>query len=225
VAREAVAAIWEAKWELAIPVLVVIGIFGGYVTIVEVSALTLLMSVAAECWIYRDLSVRRDLLRVIADGTVLVGGVLIVLGAALGFTNYLVDAEVPAKLVVLVQAHVHSRFVFLLLLNLAMIVIGSVIEIYSAILVVVPLITPMGAAFGVNPVHLGIIFLANLELGYLAPPVGLNLLLSSYRFGKPMVEVARATLPFLLILAFGVLLITYVPFMSLGLLHLLRGTP
>ena len=221
---EAVSAVWEAKWELAIPLLIVL-YFGGLTTIVETAALTLVWSVAAECLVYRDLSVRRDLPRVTADGAALVGGVLVILGAALGFTNYLVDAQVPEKLAAFVQVHVTSRFMFLLLLNLAMIVIGSVIEIYSAILVVVPLITPMGAAFGINPVHLGIIFLANLELGYLAPPVGLNLLLSSYRFKKPMPEVARDVLPFLVILLIGVLLITYVPFMSLGLLHFLRGTP
>jgi tripartite ATP-independent transporter DctM subunit len=188
-------------------------------SLVETGALTLLWTVAAECWIYADLRVRDQLLPVIADGSALIGGVLLILGAALGFTNYLVDSRAPDLLAAFVQAHVHSKFMFLLLLNVFMIVVGSVIEIYSAILVVVPLITPMGAAFGVDPVHLGIIFLANLELGYLAPPVGLNLLLASYRFNRPMSEVARATLPFLLILTLGVLLITYVPAMSLGLLH------
>lgn len=220
--REAVASVWQAKWELVLPVIIVVGYLSGLMSLVETAALTLLWTVAAECWIYQDLSVRKDLMPVIADGSALVGGVLLILGAALGFTNYLVDARAPELLTSFVQEHVHSKFMFLLLLNVAMIVVGSVIEIYSAILVVVPLVTPMGAAFGVDPVHLGIIFLANLELGYLFPPVGLNLLLASYRFGKPMAEVARATVPFLLILTAGVLLITYVPVMSLGLLRLLH---
>lgn len=221
-AREAFASVWVAKWELILPVIIVAGYLSGLMSLVETGALTLLWTVAAECAIYADLRVRDQLLPVVADGAALIGGVLLILGAALGFTNYLVDSRAPELLTTFVQAHVHSKFVFLLLLNVFMIVVGSVIEIYSAILVVVPLITPMGAAFGVDPVHLGIIFLANLELGYLAPPVGLNLLLASYRFNRPMAEVARATLPFLAILTAGVLLITYVPAMSLGLLHLLH---
>jgi len=219
--REAIASVWDAKWELILPFIIVAGYLSGLMSLVETGALTLLWTVVAECYIYGDLHLRDKLMPVVADGSALIGGVLLVLGAALGFTNYLVDSRAPDLLAAFVQAHVHSKFAFLLLLNVFMIIVGSVIEIYSAILVVVPLITPMGAAFGVNPVHLGIIFLANLELGYLAPPVGLNLLLASYRFNKPMAEVARATLPFLLILTLGVLLITYVPVMSLGLLHAL----
>jgi len=223
--REAWAAAWEAKWELVIPIAIMVGYFGGFTTLVEISAITLVWSVVAECLIYRDLDWRRDLLHVTADGAALVGGVLLILGAALGFTNYLVDARAPEWLAAFVKLHVTSKIVFLLLLNVFMLIVGSIIEIYSAILVVVPLLAPMGFAFGIHPVHLGIIFLSNLELGYLMPPVGLNLLLSSYRFNRPMAQVAKDTFPFLVIMTIGVLLITYVPFMSLGLLHFLRGTP
>ncbi|MEK7474063.1 MAG: TRAP transporter large permease subunit [Candidatus Coatesbacteria bacterium] len=224
-AREAWAAMREAVWELVIPVAILIGYFGGFTTLVEIAAITLVWAVIAECWIYGDLDWRKDLLHVTADGAALVGGVLLILGAALGFTNFLVDARAPEWLAGFVKLHVTSKIVFLLLLNVFMLIVGSIIEIYSAILVVVPLLAPMGAAFGIHPVHLGIIFLANLELGYLMPPVGLNLLLSSYRFNRPMAQVAKDTFPFLLIMTAGVLLITYVPWMSLGLLHLLRGTP
>lgn len=224
-AREAWAAIREAGWELAIPVAITVCYFGGFTSLVEISAITLVWAVVAECWIYRDLDWRKDILHVTADGAALVGGVLLILGAALGFTNFLVDARAPEWLAEFVKAHVTSKIVFLLLLNVFMLIVGSIIEIYSAILVVVPLLAPMGFAFGIHPVHLGIIFLANLELGYLMPPVGLNLLLSSYRFNRPMAQVAKDTFPFLLIMTAGVLLITYVPWMSLGLLHLLRGTP
>ncbi|MEK7765102.1 MAG: TRAP transporter large permease, partial [bacterium] len=201
--REALAAVWDGKWELAIPALVLVAIFGGFATLVEAAALTLVWAVFCECVVYRDLSVRRDLPRITAEGAALVGSVLLILGAALGLTNYLVDVRAPEVLAAFVQAHVGSRYLFLLLLNVFMLVVGSVIEIYSAILVVVPLVAPMGAAFGVDPVHLGIIFLANLELGYLFPPFGLNLLLSSSRFGRPLSVVIRDTMPFMLILQLG----------------------
>lgn len=220
-AAEARAALWEAKWELIIPVFITVFYFAGLTTLVEVAALTLIWSLIAEVILYRDLSLSRDVPRVAAEGIAMVGAVLLILGSAQGFTNYLVDARAHEALAAFVHTSVTSKWLFLLLLNVFMLVVGSLIEVYSAILVVVPLITPIGAAFGIHPVHLGIIFLANLELGYLFPPVGLNLLLSSSRFGKPMASVTRATFPFLLILLAGVLLITYVPFMSLGLLHLL----
>jgi tripartite ATP-independent transporter DctM subunit len=150
---------------------------------------------------------------------VLVGGVLVILGAAMGLSSYMVDAEVPAHLVAWTQIHVHSPLVFLLMLNVFLLVVGCLMDIFSAIVVVVPLIVPIGMAFGIDPVHLGIIFIANLELGYLTPPVGLNLFLASYRFDKPMLQVTRASLPMLAILGFGVLLITYLPWLTTALLH------
>jgi len=148
---------------------------------------------------------------------VLVGGVLVILGAAMGLSSYMVDAQVPAHLVEWTKQWVHSPLVFLLALNLFLLVVGCLMDIYSATVVVVPLIVPLGLAFHIDPVHLGIIFIANLELGYLTPPVGLNLFLSSYRFNRPVMEVVRASLPMLLILTFGVLLITYVPWLTTGL--------
>jgi tripartite ATP-independent transporter DctM subunit len=212
--KEAFLALWDAKWELALPLVAMGGLFGGFATPVEAAALTALYAFFAEAVIYRDLKIRRDLLRVMTECGLLVGGVLLILGVALGFTNYLVDQEIPAKMVDWVTGSVKSPLVFLLLLNLFLLVVGCLMDIYSAIIVVVRLIIPLGAAYGIDPIHLGIIFLANLELGYLTPPVGMNLFLSSYRFNKPLSEVYRATFPILLVLLAGVLLITYVPAMT-----------
>ena len=155
--------------------------------------------------------------RVMAECGILVGGVLLILGVALGFTSYLVDAEVPAKAVSWVKGAIDSPLVFLFLLNLFLLVVGCLMDIFSAIVVVVPLIAPMGEAFGIDPIHLGIIFLANMELGYLTPPVGMNLFLASYRCGKPLPEVYRSVVPMLLVLLAGVFIITYVPFLTTAL--------
>lgn len=209
--EEARQALWEAKWELLLPVVAFIGLFGGIATPVEAAALTALYAWVVETFIYRDLKVLVDTRRVMTECGLLVGGVLLILGVALGFTNYLVDAQVADQAVDWVTGSIHSRWVFLLLLNLFLLVVGCLMDIFSAIVVVVPLIVPIGAAFQVDPVHLGIVFLANLELGYLTPPVGMNLFLSSYRFSKPMSEVTRSIVPILLVLLLGVLCITYVP--------------
>lgn len=218
-AVEAWRSVNAAKWELLLPVVVIGGIFGGIVTLVEAAAVTVLYAFVVECLVYRDLSIRRQLLGVGADCATLVGGVLLILAVALGFTNYLIDAQVPDLALEWVQEHIESKYVFLLVLNLLLLVVGCMMDIFSAILVVVPLIAPMGEAFGVDPVHLGIIFLANLELGYLTPPVGMNLFLASYRFDEPLTRIYRSVLPFLLILLIGVLLITYVPALSLALVR------
>ena len=150
----------------------------------------------------------------------LIGGVLVILGVAVGFTNYLVDAQVPARLLEWTESTIDSPLLFLLALNVFLLLVGCLMDIFSAIVVIVPLIVPIGAAFGVDPIHLGIIFIANLELGYLTPPVGLNLFLASYRFDRPLLQVYRASVPFLIILGVGVLVITYVPWLTLGLLEL-----
>jgi len=150
-----------------------------------------------------------------------IGGVLTILGMAVGLTSYLVGAQIPMRLLEWTQTYVQSPVVFLLGLNLFLLIVGCLMDIFSATVVVVPLIVPLGAAYGIHPVHLGVIFIANLELGYLTPPVGLNLFLSSYRFRRPMVEVARAALPMLGVLGVGVALITYVPWLTLGLLEML----
>ncbi len=207
---EAGAALWDAKWEMLIPVVAIVSLF--FVpTTVEAAALTATYALVVTTVIHRDLRPLKDLPRVITECGLLVGGVLLILGVALGFTHYLVDAQIPDAMVEWARTAITSKWLFLLGLNVALILIGGLIEIYAAIVVIVPLLVPLGAALGLDPIHLGIIFLANMELGFLAPPVGLNLLLSSYRFNKPMSEVTRATLPMLLVLLIGVLLITYFP--------------
>ena len=174
------------------------------------------MTLRPTAFIHRDLHPRRDVPRVLVKCVSLMGGIFIILGAANGFTNYLLDAQVPMKAVAFVQARIHSRVVFLLALNLFLFIVGCLMDIYSAIIVEVPLLVPISQAFGVHPLHLGIIFLANLELGYLTPPVGLNLFLASYCFEKPVFRVFRETIPFLIGLLIVVLLITYVPALTLG---------
>ena len=216
---EGLAALRGAAWELAMPVIVLAALFSGLATTVEAAALAALYALVVQSLIHADLSIRRDLLRVFAECIAVVGGVLMILGVAVGLTNYLVSAQVPMRLLEWTRGHVDSQFTFLLGLNLFLLVVGCLMDIFSAIVVVVPLIVPLGVAFGVHPAHLGIIFIANLELGYLTPPVGLNLFLASYRFKRPLLEVARATLPMLAILGTGVLLITYVPWLTLGILQ------
>jgi tripartite ATP-independent transporter DctM subunit len=208
-ARATWEAIWEAKWELLLPAVALGGLLGGLATPVEAAALTALYAFGVETFVYRDLKLFADAPRVMTECGLLVGGILLILGVALGFTNYLVDAQVTAKAVEWATVTIKSPLVFLLMLNLFLLVVGCLMDIYSAIVVVVPLIVPLGLAFGIDPVHLGIIFLANLELGYLTPPVGMNLFLASYRFGKPMSEVIRAVLPLVGVRLVAVLLITY----------------
>ena len=152
---------------------------------------------------------------------VLCGSVLILLASAMGLTSWLVDAQIPDALLGAVKANIHSPYVFLLALNVVLLVLGSVLEIYSAIVILAPLVAPIGVAFGIDPVHLGIVFLANLELGFLFPPVGLNLFLSSSRFNKPLPELYRHVVPFLIIIGIGVLMITYMPWMTTGVARLL----
>ena len=215
--KEAGRALWDAKWEMLLPVVVLAALFGGFATPVEAAALTAFYAFTVETFVYRDLKLFRDLPRVMGECGLLVGGVLLILGVAMGFTNFLVDAQIPDLAVDWATATIKSPWVFLLALNAFLIVVGCLMDIYSAIIVVVPLIVPVGLAFGIDPVHLGIIFLANLELGFLTPPVGMNLFLSSYRFNKSVPTIIRSVLPVLLLLAVGVLLITYLPGLSLFL--------
>ena len=218
--REALASLWEAKWELSMPIVVLGSIFSGYATPVESSALTAFYALVVQTVIHRELSFGRDLLRVFVECISIVGGVFVILGVAVGLTDYMIGAQIPGRLLEWTQTYIESPLVFLLTLNIFLLIVGCLMDIFSAMVVVVPLIVPIGAAFGIHPVHLGIIFIANLELGYITPPVGLNLFLASYRFKKPLLEVARAALPMLAILGFGVLVITYVPWLTTGLLEL-----
>jgi tripartite ATP-independent transporter DctM subunit len=218
--REVGAAGWAAKWELGLPIFVIALFATGRASMIETASAAVVYAIIVECVLTRDLHPIRALPGALLKGAVLTGSVLILLSAAMGITSYIVDAQIPEQLVTWVKAHIHSQAVFLLALNGLLIIVGCLVDIFSAIVVLAPLIAPMGAAFGVNPVHQGVIFLANLELGFLTPPVGLNLYLSSSRFGRPLTEVTRNAFPFLVIMTISVLLITYVPDLSLGMLKL-----
>jgi C4-dicarboxylate transporter, DctM subunit len=220
--REAASAIWEAKWDLALPAIVLGGVVAGIVTLVEAAAFTALYALVFECFVHRTLSVTRDVPRVVVDCATLIGGFMIILGVALGFTNYLVIAEIPTRVLEWSQARIESPLLFLLALNAFLIIVGALMDIYSAIVVVVPLILPMANAYGVDPVHLAVIFLANMELGYLMPPMGENLFLASYRFNQPLIRIYRSTLPYTAILLVAVLLITFIPWLSLSLVSALK---
>jgi len=217
--REVTDAIWAAKWELPLPIVVLIGIYSGYIAISEAAAITAFCVIVVEVGIYREVRLR-DLPRLMQKSMVLVGGILIILGAALAFTNYLIDAEVPMKILNLLKAHIASKLVFLIMLNIFLLLVGCMIDIFSALFVVVPLITPIAQAYGIHPVHLGIIFLTNLGIGYSTPPVGMNLFIASFRFGRPVLKLYVASLPFLAILLFALMIITYVPSLSLFLVKM-----
>ncbi|HCQ97794.1 MAG TPA: C4-dicarboxylate ABC transporter [Acidobacteria bacterium] len=212
-------ALWEAKWELSIPFVVLGVLFSGSATLVETAAFTALYAAIIQGVVHRDFTLGRGLHQAFSECVVLVGGVLIILGVAVGFTAYLYDADVPFRLVDWANENVGSRLMFLFGLNIFLLLVGCVMDIFSATFVVVPLIVPVAEQFGVHPLHLGIIFIANLELGFLTPPVGLNLFLASYRFDRPLLDVYRASMPLLAILGFGVLIITYVPWLTLGLVE------
>lgn len=218
--REALAAGWAAKWELGLPVFVIVLFGSGRTSMVETAAAAVLYAVVTQCLVKRDFPLRA-LPAVLVKAGALMGAVLLLLAVAMGLTSYMVDALIAERLLEWVRGHIHSQVLFLLALNGLLLVVGCLVDIYSAIVIVVPLIAPVGAAFGVHPLHMGVIFLANLELGFLTPPIGMNLFLSSSRFNVPLLKVYRQTFPFLVILLAGVLLITYVPQMSLGFLRLI----
>ncbi|HLF15477.1 MAG TPA: TRAP transporter large permease subunit [Bacteroidota bacterium] len=220
--RNALRELRASAWEVPLPFLLLGGIYGGYFTATEGAAFTVVYVLIVEVFVYRDLSLTRDIPRVMMESVVLVGAILIILGCAMGLTNFLIDEEVPMRLFEFVRSIVTSKAVFLILLNLFLIVVGMMMDVFSAIIVVVPLIIPIATAYGINPVHLGIIFLTNLEIGYLTPPVGLNLFISSYRFNKTIPEILRSVVPFFLILLISLALITYVPELSTFLVDWLR---
>ena len=221
--REALRSLWEAKWDLGLPTLVVVVVLSGFATIVEASAIAAAYALVVEMVVFRELKPFSDLPRVLLDAGTLVGSVLILLGVALGLTSWFVDAEIPTQLVAWMTTHVKSPALFLLMLNVVLLVLGSVLEIYSAIVVVAPLVAPLGVAYGIDPVHLGVVFLANLELGFLLPPMGLNLFLSAQRFGKPLPFVYKKAFPFLVIMSAGVLLVTYLEPITTGVVRLVKG--
>jgi tripartite ATP-independent transporter DctM subunit len=223
--REVLASAWAAKWELLLPVFIIAIFATGLTTMLQTAAAALAYTVVVECFITRDIKVFSALPGVLLKASTLMGAVLTLLAVAMGLTNYLVDVQFTDALLGWVQVHIHSRVLFLLMLNVILLILGSVLEIYSAIIILAPVIAPIGAAFNIDPIHLGVIFLANLEMGFLFPPVGLNLFLSSSRFNQPLVNLYRHIVPFLVITAIGVLLITYTDSMSLGILRLLGRNP
>lgn len=222
-AREAARALRAAGWEVPLAPLILGGIYAGYFTATEAAAVSAFYLLVVEVFIYRDLHPRRDLPRIMRESMILVGGILLILGMALGLTSYLIDQEVPMRILEAMRSTLTSRLLFLLALNLFLLAVGCLMDIFSAIVVVVPLITPLAREFGVDPVHLGIIFLTNLEIGYSTPPVGLNLFIAGFRFERPMGELYRASLPFLGLLLLALLVITYWPDLSLLLVRWIWG--
>ncbi|MGR3319229.1 MAG: TRAP transporter large permease [Candidatus Anammoxibacter sp.] len=209
-----------AIWEIPLPFIILGGIYGGIFTATEAAGITAFYVFMIEVFVYRDLSISKDIPRIMQTSMTLVGAILIILGTAMGFTSYLIDEQVPMKILAFMKIYITSKLLFLILLNIFLLIVGCMMDIFSAIIVVVPLITPIAMEFGVDPVHLGIIFLTNLEIGYSTPPVGINLFISSSRFNKPIFTVYRASLPFLGILALGLMIITYFPQLSLFLVDL-----
>ena len=205
----------EAIWELPLPIVVLVGIYKGFITPSEAAAVTAFYVLIVEVFIYKDLNIFTDIPRIIKESMLLVGGILVILGVAMGLTNYLVDQQVPDKIFNWVSGYIHSKWAFLIVLNLFLLAVGMMMDIFSAIIVVVPIITPIALKYGVHPIHLAIVFLTNLEIGYITPPVGLNLFISSFRFKRPVIELYKISIPFLILLIFSLLLITYIPDLSL----------
>ena len=216
--EEKIASLKAAKWEFPLPFLVLIGIYGGYTTVSEAAAFTAAYVLIVECWIQREISFTRDLPKITTECMTLVGAILLILCCALGLTSYLVDEEIPMQILEWLQVYIQNKYVFLLFLNVFLLIVGGMMDIFSAIIVVVPLIAPIAAQFGIHPVHLAMIFLTNLEIGYITPPVGINLFISSFRFKKPVTRMYSAALPFVLVLLIALAAITYLPFISLYLL-------
>jgi C4-dicarboxylate transporter DctM subunit len=210
-------AIKETLWELPLPVVVLGGIYSGYFAVSEAAAITAVYVLLVEVVIYRDIRLRQ-LPEIMKKSMVLVGGLLIILGAAMGLTNYLIDAEIPMKLLDFFKAHIENPILFLVVLNIFLLAVGCTMGIFSALVVVVPLFTPLAEAYGIDPIHLGIIFLANLEIGASIPPLGINLFIASMRFDKPVLQLYVASLPFIAILLLALAIITYLPWLSLALI-------
>lgn len=211
---EVVSVLRESIWELLLPVVVISGIYSGIIAVSEAAALSALYVLVVEMVVHREISLKQ-LPRIIRDCMVLVGSILIILAAAMGYTSYLIDAEIPNRLLGLIEQYISSRIVFLILLNVFLLAVGCMVDMFSALIVVVPLILPIAKSYDVHPIHLGMIFLTNLEIGYSTPPVGLNLFIASIRFEKPILRLYTASLPFLFILLLALLVITYVPALSL----------
>ncbi|MCT4641952.1 MAG: TRAP transporter large permease subunit [Bacteriovoracaceae bacterium] len=208
-------AIKVAKYEIPLPLIVFGGIFGGFITVTEASAITALYVFITTIFIHKDLSLRTDLVRITRESMILVGAIILILSCALGLTNYLVDEEIPMQVVELMSRYIDNKYEFLFYLNIFLLIVGSLMDIFSAIVIIVPIILPIATQFDIDPIHLAIIFLTNLEIGYITPPVGMNLFISSFRFQKSIFYLYRSSLPFLFIMLVALGVITYFPFLSL----------
>jgi tripartite ATP-independent transporter DctM subunit len=205
--------LWDSRWEIPLPFIVLGGIYSGYFAVSEAAAVTAIYVLVTEMIVLRDIPWRR-LPIIMRESMVLVGGILLILGVSLASTNVMIDAGVPEMLFETVSSMVSGPISFLWLLLAFLLVLGAILDIFSALVLVVPLLLPVAAGYGIDPVHLGIVFLAAMQLGYLTPPVGLNLFIASYRFNKSITQIYWATLPFLLILLLAVMIITFVPSLS-----------
>lgn len=212
--REAWEAVYATRWEIPLPFIVLGGIYSGFFAVSEAAAVTAFYVLLVEVIIHREVKIP-DLPRVIRDSMVMVGGILLILAVSLAFTNFLVDAEVPQLLFDWIREFITDKITFLILLNIALLALGAILDIFSAIVIMIPLIVPIALGYGVDPIHLGIIFLANMQIGYFTPPIGMNLFIASYRFGRSVTELYRATIPFMLVLLIALIIITYVPEVSL----------
>ncbi len=213
-----VKALRDAMWEIPLPFIVLGGIYSGYFAVSEAAAITALYVFIVEVLILKEIPFS-NLSRVVRDSMIMVGGILIILGVSLALTNYMIDTEVPMRLFESIKSHVDSKWTFLILLNIFLLVLGMMLDIFSALVIIVPIIFPIAMSYGIHPVHLGIVFLANMQLGYFTPPVGMNLFIASYRFNRPVMELYQATIPYFLILFSAVLIITYWPSLTLFLIE------
>ncbi len=214
---DAISAIKDARWEVPMPFIVLGGIYSGFFAVSEAAAVTAFYVLVVEVFIHREVSIRA-LPGVIRDAMTMVGGILLILGVSLAFTNYLIDAEIPQLLFDWISTYVSDKITFLILLNIVLLILGALLDIFSALVIMIPLIVPVALRFGIDPVHLGIIFLANMQIGYFTPPIGMNLFIASYRFDRPITELYRATIPFMFVLLFALIVITYIPEVSLAFL-------
>jgi len=212
-------AFFQSAWDWPIVLIIVVGVYGGFVTIAEVSAVVLLYVIVVECLILKEVSLFKQLPTIMVEASVLSGAIIIILGMALGFTGFLVDEQIPNRIMAFITGLSDNKYVFLAGLNIFLLAVGCIMDIFSAIVIVVPIIVPVALKFGIDPIHLGVIFLVNLEIGYSTPPVGINLFISSMRFQKPITLLYRASVPYLLLLLGALVLITYLPALSLGLLR------
>ena len=217
--KKLVSAVGKSIWEIPLPVILIGGIYSGYFAVSEAAAVAVMYVLIVDVLILKEVKIKQ-LPAIMRESMVLVGGVLIILGVSLASTNYLIDAEIPSKIFDFIRQHVDSKLTFLMLLNIFLLVLGMMLDVFSALVLIVPLTLPIAVGYGIHPIHFGIIFLANMQIGYFTPPVGMNLFIASYRFNKPITELYYATIPFMLILFLAVLIITYWPALTMSLLDI-----